>query len=135
MKSVLVIVFGFLCLVSEAQPSQPARFEYVQSNGDHAFTTVSMDHNGLALIRESRKMDGDYRPWELIVLDTALRQTWTTQVQLDPKLGLVGYEYAADEVYFLFRQTVSDYNDLYLVRVFLHSHAVQHLTITPKLDF
>lgn len=130
-------LFAALLLIqvtAHAQFGQPSRFELIHGSGDQGFTTISLRENGLALIREKR-VDGNKRPWELIVLDSTLTQTWTTDVPLDPKFKLIGYEYSAGELFFLFRQNESDFNDFHLVRIFLFSRAIQHMDIAPKLEF
>ena len=126
-------VFGYR--PATAQHSQPARFELLHEHGDQGFTTVSMKQNGLALIREKQKSEGNQRLWEIILLDSTLQQTWNTVVALESRQTLVGYEYTSGELYFLFRQTESDFNDLFLLRIYLFSHTIQQFTITPKLDF
>jgi len=114
---------------------QPARFELIHERGDQGFTAVSLKQNGLALIRERDKTEGNQRLWEIILLDSTLQQTWSTLIQIESRQTLVGYEYTPGELYYLFRQTDSDLNDLFLVRIYLSSHTIQQFTITPKLDF
>ena len=118
-----------------AQLSQPARFELDKETGDHAFTLVSLKDNGISMIRQKQKSEGNKMFWEIVLLDTALQQTWTTQLALDSRLTLVGYEYVPGELFFLFRQGESNTSDLHLIRIYLLSHAIQEFHISPKLDF
>ena len=120
-----------------AAAQQPAntRFELIHEHGDQEFTAVSLKENGLALIREKQKSEGNQRFWEIVLLDSTLQQTWNTVMGLERGQTLVGYDYTPGELYFLFRQTDSDFNDLFLFRIYLFSHTIQQFKITPKLDF
>ena len=108
-----------------AQLTQPARFELVHEEGDQAFTIVSLKENGMSLIRQLQKSEGSKRRWEIILLDSTLKQIWNNQILLDSRLTLIGYEYAANELYFLFRQSESNQSDLHLIRIYLFTHTVQ----------
>ncbi|HMI68293.1 MAG TPA: hypothetical protein VK517_19765, partial [Cyclobacteriaceae bacterium] len=44
-----------------AQHTAPARFELIHEHGDQEFTAVSLKENGLALIREKQKSEGNQR--------------------------------------------------------------------------
>src|SRR5258706_3573438 len=116
--SFCIFVFG-LGPCASAQDRPPARFELVHEHGDQGFTAVSLKQNGLALIREKQKSEGNRRFWEIILLDSTLQQTWNTVMTLENRQTLVGYEYTPGELYFLFRQPDSDFNDLYLLRIYL----------------
>ncbi len=134
----LLIFIALLILKAAAgiaQLSQPARFELTHESDDHAFTIVSLRDNGIGMIRQKQKSEGNRKLWEIILLDTALQQTWSTQIALDNRLALVGYEYAPGELFFLFRQDEYNMGDLHLIRIYLFSRAIQEFDITPKLDF
>ena len=118
-----------------AQLTQPARFELVHEEGDQAFTIVSLKENGMSLIRQLQKSEGSKRRWEIILLDSTLKQIWNNQILLDSRLTLIGYEYAANELYFLFRQSESNQSDLHLIRIYLFTHTVQEYDVAPKLEF
>src|SRR5260221_4221666 len=118
-----------------AQHPAPARFELIHEHGDQEFTAVSLKENGLALIREKQKSEGNQRFWEIVLLDSTLQQTWNTIMGLERGQTLLGYDYTPGELYFLFRQTDSHFNDLFLLRIYLFSHTIQQFKTTPKLDF
>src|SRR5258707_10969475 len=92
-KIALLLLVSFFLLLLEhrpatAQGSQPARFELIHEHGDHGFTAVSLKQNGLGLIREKEKTEGTQRLWEVILLDSALQQTWSTIVSLESRQTL-----------------------------------------------
>lgn len=132
---VTFLLVVFLASAGMAQPAQPARFELVHDDGDLGFTIVSMKENGMSIIRQKQKSEGSKKTWEIILLDTALNQTWSTQIHLDNRLMLIGYEFVGQELYYLFRQDESIQSDLHLVRIYLFTHLVEEFDITPKLEF
>jgi len=82
-KTVLpfLLLFCFFLLGHRpAAAQQPAntRFELIHEHGDQEFTAVSLKENGLALIREKQKSEGNQRFWEIVLLDSTLQQTWNT---------------------------------------------------------
>src|SRR5260221_11950038 len=78
-----------------AAAQQPAntRFELIHEHGDQEFTAVSLKENGLALIREKQKSEGNQRCWEIGLLDSTLQQTWNTVMALERGQTLAGYYY------------------------------------------
>ncbi len=135
LRFLLFIPLLAACTLVARGQAQSSRFELIHEQGDQGFMAISMKQNGLALIREKPKMEDDKKHWEIILLDSTLQQTWATIVPLEPRLGLVGYDYVPGEMHFLFRQAESNYNDLVLVRVFIFTHNIQQYSITPKIDF
>ena len=130
-----VAVLSLQPVTGIAQLSQPARFELTHDDGDHLFTIVSLQENGISMIRQKEKSEGSKKLWEIFLLDTALQQTWNRQVALDNRFTLVGYDYIPGELFFLFRHGESNQGDLHLMRIYLFNHTIQEFDITPKLDF
>ncbi len=93
--SFCVIVVGNLLLqttTSVAQISQPHRFERKQKSADEYFNVISLQKEGLALFREQEKYKGPNRVWELIMLDTALVEKKTMEIEVKERYKLIGYE-------------------------------------------
>src|SRR5687768_42471 len=83
-------VLLFLLLNSFAQPShgqiqQTERYEIVQKNSDEYFTVVSLEEEGLALIREKDKYEGNKQLWEIITLDTNISETNKFDVEINQR--------------------------------------------------
>src|SRR5437868_7047403 len=68
---------------ANGQVSQTHRYEREHKNGDEHYTVISLDEDGLALLRQKDKFNGNKRIWELILLDTALQEKSLTEFQLE----------------------------------------------------
>lgn len=137
-RNVLPVAFAFFIFcptIGFTQVTQPARFELTHENGDLPFTLISLKENGISMIREMQRPDGNKKKWEIILLDSMLQESWKTELPLDNHLAFVGYEYIPGELFYLFRKGEAVQSDFHMIRIFLFTHAVQQFDISPKLDF
>ena len=96
---VLVSSFHF----TQGQISQTHRYERQQKNSDDYFNVISLKEEGLALFRERDKYKGTNKLWELILLDTALNEKSTLELEVNGRYKMIGYEVAPGQMYFLYR--------------------------------
>src|SRR5688572_7180530 len=102
---------------AHAQVLQTQRFEIKQKNSDDYFTIISLEEEGLALIREKDKYHGNRKLWEVIILDTDLKETNTLNLEINQRYSLLGYEVDKNLLYLLFRTGETTRNSLELIEV------------------
>lgn len=124
-----------LALTSFAQFSQGQRYEREQKNSDDYFNVISLKDQGLALFRERDKYRNSNQIWELILLDTALQEKSTIELEVNDRYKMVGYEVAPGYLYFLYRTGETTKNDFELIEVDLNSKQQVRSEIKPELDF
>ena len=64
-----------ISLSSFAQLSQPHRYEKIQKSTSNAFNIISMKEQGLALVHEKDESKEYKKLWEVILLDSTLKET------------------------------------------------------------
>ncbi|QOI97407.1 MAG: hypothetical protein HRU69_07850 [Flammeovirgaceae bacterium] len=116
-----------------AQVHQPYRYEKEQKFGDEDFTVISLEENGLALVRETRHYKGGNRTWELILLDTILNERQHLDVEIDQRKTLIGYEYDSTNFYLLFKSGESIKTILDLVEINIRTAEIKQTEIKPEL--
>ncbi len=126
---------GFLCTASYAQLSQSQRYEREQKNSEDYFNVMSLKKEGLALFRERDKYKNSNQIWELIHLDTALREKSTIELEVKDRHNMIGYEIIPGTVYLLFRTGETTKNDFELIGVDLGTKQSTRYQIKPELDF
>lgn len=130
-------VFLLSCLASTAfgQYEQKVRYEREQNNADNAWMIISLKDMGLALVRDREKFREGKRLHEIVVLDTALHENWQTELDLDNRLRLIGYDFANRSLYLLFREGETDDGDLTITTIQLDSKEVTHSHIKHEFNF
>lgn len=128
-------IFLGLAFSSLAQLSQPRRFEKIIKNSDEPFGVISLKEEGLALYRDVSKFRNGNRTWELILLDTALQEKKTLEVEIKDRNLIVGYEYAPGHLYFLYRTGETTKNDFELVDIDLKGSEAGRYQFKPDVDF
>jgi hypothetical protein len=119
-----------------AQPKQTHRFEQKQKGSDEYYSVISLKEEGLALIREKNKYNGSKKLWEVILLDTALRERSSFEVEVENRYPLIGYEYVKGELYLLFRTGENNRSSFELLDLDLvKGHEKGRHEIQPELDF
>jgi hypothetical protein len=122
--------------VAHAQVEQPNRYELVQKNSDDYFTIISLEEEGLALIREKDKFLGNKKIWEIITLDPDLSEKNRLELEVNQRHMLLGYEVAKNELFLLFREGETTRNSLELVELStLEGKELARFEINPELDF
>ena len=121
----------------QGQISQTQRYERQQKNSDDYFNVISLKDEGLALFRERDKYKGGNKMWELILLDTALNEKSTLDLEINDRHKMIGYEVAPGRLYFLYRTGETTRNDFELIEVGLKDKVSEtgRYQIKPELDF
>lgn len=120
----------------QAQVEQTERYEIIQKNSDEYFTIISLEEDGVALIRERDKYKGNKQLWEIILLDGDLAEKTRLELEINQRYRLLGYEIARNELYLLFRTGETTRNSLELVRVDTQNGEESgRYEINPELDF
>lgn len=132
--SLLLLTLG--CISSYAQPRQTHRFEAKQKNSDEYYSIIPLKEEGLALLREKNKYTGGKRHWELILLDTALQERKTFDVEVEHRYPLIGYEHTKGSLYLLYRTGENNRNSFELINIDLEEGKESSRNeIKPELDF
>jgi hypothetical protein len=129
----LLLVF---CWGSHAQVHQTKRFEIEQKNSDEYFTIVSLEEEGLALIRQRDKYSGNKKLWELVLLDTALQERSRIEYYLEERFPLIGYDVTPGKLYLLYRTGDTNKNSFELVEInTIEGREAAKFEIKPEVEF
>jgi hypothetical protein len=131
--TLLVFVVSHSAIV--AQVIQPYRYEREQRNSDDYFHVISLKEGGLVLFRERDKFKNSNKIWEMVFLDTLLKETKSLELEIKERHKMIGYEISAENIYLLFRTGDTNKNDLVLITVGLHGEEKERDLIKPDLDF
>jgi len=116
-----------------AQLSQTGRFEKEQKRRFGDFHVVSLEEQGLALLRDQEKYEQGDRVWEFTQLDTLLAEVWTKELSVKPKYRLVGYDYRDKNLYYLLRSGEADLGDLKIFKLDPQTKQVLEFDYKPEL--
>ncbi len=118
------------------QVQQTDRYETIQKNSDDYFTVISLEEEGLALLREKDKFMASKNIWEIITLDINLKEKNTLELEINQRNVLLGYEIAPGRLFLLFRSGETTRNSFELIEVNTADGAEQaRFQISPELDF
>ncbi len=120
---------------AQAQLHQPHRFEEEVKSSDERFLVISLKNEGLAFIRDLQKYDQGKNKWQLEVVDTALSRIWSTDLVLENRMILVGYEYTPQHIYLLFRQGESEAYNFQLLTIQFHDKSIRIDEIKFEVNF
>lgn len=133
------VTLAFLLLhltAAQGQIEQPRRYELIKKNSDEYFTVISLERDGLALVRDKDKYKGNKQLWEIIVLNTDLEEKARLDVEINQRHKLLGYEIGKDLLYLLYRTGETTKNSLELVEVNTqYGEESARYEINPELDF
>jgi hypothetical protein len=134
---VLCIVALTFVHVANAQIAQTQRYEREQKSNDEMFTIISLNEQGLALVRAKNKYDEGKQKWDVILLDTALHEKSSFEIMIKERYPLVGYEFVGDDhLYLLFRTGETNRNSLELLDLSIpEGRELARYEIKPELDF
>ncbi len=132
-----LVLLLLITIVHDAfsQLQQSYRFEQVVKNSEEGFTVISLKKEGLALIRDMHKFSGSKKKWQLEIVDTVLSKVWSTELELENRLILVGYEYNPRHLYLLFREGEADYYNFRLLTVLFYEKEIQTNEIKFEVNF
>lgn len=133
----LLFAFGLSSHTAvHAQVQQTHRFELIKKNSDDYFTVISLEEDGLALIRGRDKYHGNKQLWEIILLDTDLAEKAKLEIEINQRHKLLGYEIGRNQLYLLYRAGETTKNSLELIEVDTYAGKESaRYEINPELDF
>jgi len=120
---------------AHAQLVQTHRYERHQRMSDDYYNVIPLVGDGLALFRERDKYQNSNKVWEIILLDTALQETKTIELEVNTRNKMIGYEVTLGTLYLLYRVGDTNKNDFEIVEIDLKtSENIKH-HFKPDLDF
>src|SRR5258706_4743827 len=132
--TLITLGIALLSLELSAQISQPAIYERRFKGSDHEFIVISMGEQGIALIRDTDKFEGNKKSWEVILLDTALNQSWNTKIEMDQRMNILGHDYRDGNIYLIFEEPESIGRKINLTEILFQEKMVRHHEIKPELN-
>jgi hypothetical protein len=131
-----VLFFSIAFVINGAsQVAQPFRCEREVKYSEEGFTVIPLKKEGIALIRDIREYAHGKKKWRLEVLDTMLSSVWTTELELETRFNLVGYEYNPRHLYLLFREGDNESYNFELLTILFHEQEVQTSPIKFEINF
>ncbi|MEO5600699.1 MAG: hypothetical protein ABIR06_07215 [Cyclobacteriaceae bacterium] len=135
------MVFLFVCLflgsgVAQGQVRQTDRYEIIHKNSDDYFSIISLEEEGLALLREKDKYNGNKKLWEIIILDTTLVEKQKFDIEVNQRHMMLGYEIGKNNLYLLYRTGETTKNGLELIEInTVEGRETRRFDINTELDF
>ncbi|MFQ3212540.1 MAG: hypothetical protein ACI9C9_000059, partial [Marivirga sp.] len=112
-RSLLTFLFLFITIFAFAQIRQPTRFEVDIENINQSYNIVSAEENGIYIFKEQiDKGTANENAWEVIRLDTALREVSTIELLIEKKYDFKGYSYDNGKFVLLFQEGINYAEDL-----------------------
>lgn len=87
------------------------------------------------MVRDKDKYKEGKQLWEVIRVDTTLQQTWLTELEIESRLRLVGYDYRDNLIYLLYREGDHEASNLVLFTIHTQSQVVGKHTIKQEITF
>ncbi len=131
----LIGAIGTFSIASHAQVEQTARYEREQKSNDSEFILVPMEEKGIVLIHDKDQFKEGKRIWELVVLNSDLKETLSIEIDIESRSRLIGYDYKDELVYILFRSNDHDGSDLSLLTIHTKTQEVRRFSIKQELMF
>lgn len=132
---ILCLSIPLQALPGWAQPKQIYRMEIPGKASDEPFDVISLDTEGLALVRDLKKYVQGNKKWQVELVDTTLTRFWFAELDLDSRLNLVGFEHTPGRLYLLYRETQTTYYNFQLVTMEFARQSIQMDKITFDLNF
>jgi hypothetical protein len=129
----ILLLMMLTAIGAVAQVTQPARYEKEQKNSYRDFTVISMGEEGIALIRDKQKYEHGDNLWEVILLDSALNESWTKDLAVENRYHLIGHDYRDKNLYFLFRMGETDQGKLKIIKIDGTNHQTEEHNYEPEL--
>src|SRR5690606_34973621 len=121
---------------ADAQVQQTERYEILRKNSDTWYNIMSMNDQGLALIRDKEKYNGNRKLWEVIILDTNLKEKNNFDIEVNHRYSLLGYEVTKGTLYLLFRMGETTRGDLELIEIKVNEgRESRRFELKPEMDF
>jgi len=134
MPQILSLIFTFVSFNLSAQLTQPARYEREHKSYDHDFIVISMGEKGLALVCDTEKSEKNHKNWEVVFLDTALQESWSTKLEIDNRMSLLGYDYRDGNVYLIYQEPEANGREIILTVIQSAGHTVNQHKFKPGVN-
>ncbi|SHG85833.1 hypothetical protein SAMN04488109_2166 [Chryseolinea serpens] len=133
----MLLLMALLCTAqaSVAQMVQTHRFERHQKMSDDYYNVIPLVDDGLALFRERDKYQNNNKVWELILLDTALQEKKTLELEVNTRNKMIGYEVTLGTLFLLYRTGETNKNDFEIIEINLKTWENVKHHFKPDLDF
>jgi hypothetical protein len=128
-----VVAFGLLSFNLSAQITQPALYEREHKDSEHTFLVISMGDNGIALVRDTEKFEGNKKNWEIIFLDSALNESWTCKIDIDQRMNILGHDYRNGNIYLIFEEPENSGRQINLTEIRLSEREVKQHKFKPDV--
>lgn len=126
---------SLMTTVVPAQVAQPGRYENEDGARNEYYTVISLGERGLALLKEKDKFTGMKKHWDIILLDSALKEKISKEFVVDSRYPFVGYETTPNELLVVYREGETTRNDLVLVSFDLDSlRERERHEVKPEID-
>lgn len=135
MAASFLVLLTSVTLEAQVRFQQPYRFEMEVKPSEEGITVISLKKEGLAVVQDINKYSQGKKKWRLEVIDTALNSLWSTELELELRQVLVGFEYSPQHLYLVFREGDSDMYNLNLVNIQLKDRMYQVDKIKFELNF
>jgi|GEM_PF-283539 len=131
---VALLVFFILAPLSpNAQITQPALYERPHKGSDHAYIVISMGEKGIALIRDTDKFEGKNKSWEVIFLDSTLTESWTTKIEIDQRMNILGHDSRDGNIYLIFEEPENNRRQINLTEIHFQERTVKQHQFKPDV--
>lgn len=138
-KVVYIIPFMLILILPKirimAQVEQPERWEIELGWSDEYFNIVSAEHNGLFLIRKNQElMQKTDMAWQILVLDTLLREKWQKDIFIHISYDLKGFDYYKNKIYVLYTIDESYKEDHIILEVDMQTGLYQKYNVQRSFN-
>lgn len=134
LSNLIVIPILFLTFSLPAQITQPAIYEREHKGRDHEFIVISMGDRGIALIRDTEQFEGNKKKWEAILLDTTLTEVWTTIIEIDQRMGILGHDYRDGNIYLVFDEPETGGRQINITEILRSERIVRQHRFKPEVN-
>ncbi len=135
LKRLFLLIVIWFCVVQLFSQMQTARFERDYKNSDNEFIIISLQQEGLALIRDKDKFKEGKKLWELIRVDTTLQEVWLQEIEIEARFRLVGYDYRDNHIFLLFREGDHEASNLTLFTIHTQTQVTGRYAIKQEITF
>ncbi len=115
------------------QITQTERIELPFKYSDENYLMATAGDQGMILFRESKEKVSKKEVWEVLILDTSLKEKLNITVEVAYKYSILGYEYNDGYFYLLFRNDNSSKSDMCLVKVSVEDGSIEDYKMKNEL--
>jgi hypothetical protein len=129
----LLASFNLSAQITQPILTQATLYERSHKDSDRSFLVISMGTQGLALIRDIEKFDGNKKKWEAIFLDSALNESWTIQFEIDQRMNILGHDYRNGNIYLIFEEPENIGRQINLIEIILSERIIKQHQFKPDV--